>query len=289
MINVDELLALKIPETRQIYTARDTILYALGVGLGHDPMDGDVLPFVYEKNLRALPTMAVVLANPGLWMRDIDTGIDYTKVVHGEQSLRIHRTIAPIGTVVGSTRVVDVVDKGHGRGALVMAERAVRDESTGDALATVGQTLFCRGDGGFGGPSRETTRTRVLPDREPDVVVDLSTRPESALIYRLSGDYNPLHVDPAVAIAAGFLAPIYHGLGTFGLVGHALLKGVCNYDPTRLISISGRFSAPVYPSESIRTEIWCDGGSVIFRALVAARAVVVLNNGLAEIRTTRNG
>jgi acyl dehydratase len=283
VINIAELQSLKFPEIRQTYTARDTILYALGVGLGHNPTDREMLSFVYERYLRALPTMAVVLAHPGPWMRDLAAGIDYSNVVHGEQSVEIHQMVQAAATVVGKMRVVDVIDKGKGRAALVVAEREIWDEATGDQIATINQTYFCRGAGGFGGLPGKGSRPHVLPIREPDIVVELPTRPESALIYRLSGDHNALHVDPDVAINAGFASPIYHGLGTFGVVGHALLKGVCNYDPRQLVSMSARFSAPVYPGELIRTEIWCDTSTVTFRVLALPRAAVVLN-GLAHLR-----
>ena len=126
-------------------------------------------------------------------------------------------------------------------------------------------------------------RSAYLPARAPDMVCDLGTRPEMALIYRLSGDYNPLHAEPAAAEAAGFDRPILHGLGTFGVSGHALLKTMCRYDPARLTSFSGRFSAPVFPGETIRTEMWRDGNLVSFRARVVERDVVAINNGRAEL------
>jgi acyl dehydratase len=147
----------------------------------------------------------------------------------------------------------------------------------------VTQTIFCRGDGGFGGPPRQTPPPHPIPARAPDAVCDLGTRPEMALIYRLSGDYNLLHADPAVARAAGFDRPILHGLGTFGVSGHAVLKTLCGYDPARLISFAGRFSAPVFPGETIRTEMWRDGAVVSFRARVVERDVVAINNGRAEV------
>jgi acyl dehydratase len=123
----------------------------------------------------------------------------------------------------------------------------------------------------------------AIPERAPDAVCDLPTRPETALIYRLSGDPNPLHVDPAVAKAAGFPRPILHGLATFGIAGHAILKRLCDYDPARLSAIAGRFSAPVFPGETIRTEMWRDGTVVSFRARVLERDVIALNNGRAKI------
>ncbi len=162
-----------------------------------------------------------------------------------------------------------MIDKGAGKGALVYTERKITDKASGALIATVTQTTFCRADGGFGGPPRESPPAHKIPERAPDLVCDLGTRPEQALIYRLSADRNPLHVDPEVAKAAGYPRPILHGLGTFGVVGHALLKSVCGYDPTRVRSFAGRFSAPVFPGETIRTEFWRDGDVVSFRALGA--------------------
>ena len=150
-------------------------------------------------------------------------------------------------------------------------------------MPSLTQTTFCRGDGGFGGPERAAPAPHAIPERAPDLVCDLPTRPEMALIYRLSGDVNPLHAEPDFAKAAGFPKPILHGLATFGVAGHALLKSLCGYDPARLTAIAGRFSAPVYPGETIRTEMWRDGNVVSFRARVVERDVIALNNGRAEI------
>jgi acyl dehydratase len=282
-INYEKLLALKIPDAEHTYTDKDTILYALGVGLGQDPLDPKQLDFVYEKNLKALPTYAAMLGYPGFWVRELDTGIDWVRIVNGEQAVVLHQPLKPTGTVLGQSRVVEVIDKGQGKGALVYAERKVTDKASGALIATVTQTTFCRADGGFGGPPREQPPPHPIPERAPDLVCDLPTRPEMALIYRLSADPNPLHADPAVAKAAGFPRPILHGLATFGVAGHALLKSVCGYDPAKLTTIAGRFSAPVFPGETIRTEIWRDGSGVSFRARVLERDVVALNNGRAEI------
>jgi acyl dehydratase len=162
-------------------------------------------------------------------------------------------------------------------------ERAISDKATGESLATIRQTVFCRADGGFSGGTRPSPPVHALPDRAPDLICDLQTRPEMALIYRLSADVNPLHADPAVARAAGFERPILQGLGSFGVAGHAILRSVCEYDPARLRSIAGRFSAPVYPGETIRTEMWRDGDVVSFRARVVERDAVAINNGRAEV------
>lgn len=281
-IDPQKLLALKIPDIEHRYTEKDAILYALGAGLGRDPLDPQQLRFVYEKNLQALPTFALVLGYSAFWLRDLDTGIDFVKVVHGEQSLELHRPLDPRGHVIGRSRIVDVVDKGADKGALVVAERIVVDAADGGKIATLVQTIFCRGDGGFGGSKRETKAPHPVPDRPPDAVCDLPTRPETALIYRLSGDTNPLHSDPEIAARAGFDRPILHGLATFAVAGHAILKTMCNYDPARMRGISGRFSAPVFPGETIRTEMWRDGNVVSYRARVAERDVVAISNGRAE-------
>jgi acyl dehydratase len=266
------------------YRAKDTMLYALGLGYGADPLDRDQLRFVYEEGLKALPTMAVVLAHAGQWSKDPETGINWKLLLHGEQGLVVHKLLPAAGTVIGSTVIEEIVDKGRDKGALIYSRREIRDKETGDLLASLASTSFLRGDGGFGGPSGPTKPVHQLPERAPDMVCDLATLPQAALIYRLSGDYNPLHADPAVAKVGGFERPILHGLCTYGVAGHALLKLVCGYDPAKLKRMDVRFSSPVYPGETIRTEIWREGGGKVgFRSKVVERDVVVLNNGYAEV------
>ena len=279
-----KLLALQIPAVEQSYGPKDCMLYALGLGLGQDPLNADELAFVYEKNLKVLPTFALMQGYSAYWLRHPELGVTWAKVVHGEQGLVLHQPVAPQGSVIGRTRIVDVVDKGPGMGALVYSEREISDKTSGRRLATLTQTTFCRADGGFSGAKRETPPPHVLPERAPDVTCDLPTRPEMALIYRLSGDMNPLHVDPDFAQAAGYPRPILHGLATFGVAGHALLKAVCGYDPARLTAMAGRFSAPVFPGETIRSEFWCDDAVVSFRARVMERDVIAINNGRAEVK-----
>ena len=283
-INYERLINWNIPEVEQRLTKRDTILYALGVGLGADPCDAGQLRFVYEEALQALPTMAVILGYPGPWHAHPDTGITRSHVVHGEQGFRIVNPLPVEGNVVGKTRVTGVVDKGKDRGALVMTECTVREKASGNVLCALTSTTFCRADGGFGGPDGPVRAPHALPDTAPQHVCDLPTLPQAALIYRLSGDTNPLHASPAYAIKAGFKMPILHGRCIFGIAGHAILKSLCGYDPARFIAMEGRFSAPVYPGETIRTELWREGNVVSFRATVPARGVTVLNNGRAEIR-----
>ncbi len=287
-IDPDQLLALAVAPVEQRYEARDCILYALGVGLGADPLDPAALRFVYERDLHVLPTFASVLAYPRDWMTVEATGIDWRKAVHGEQHMRFIRPLPPAATVRGALRIRDVIDKGADKGALLIVEHVLSDAASGVALCTTTQTIFCRGDGGFGGrsqPSAPTMPAPAIPERAPDHVCDLPTRPEAALIYRLSGDRNPLHVDPEAARIAGYPRPILHGLASFGVAGHALLKTLCGDDPARLAAIGGRFSAPVYPGETIRTEMWLSGTDVAFRCRVPARDVTVIGNGSATVAT----
>jgi acyl dehydratase len=282
-LHYENVLNCPIPEVGQHLTKRDTILYALGVGLGADPCDRDQLRFVYEENLQALPTMAIILGYPGPWHTRADTGITRSHVVHGEQGFTIHRPLPVEGAVTGKTRVTGVIDKGKDKGALVMTACEVRDPAAGDLICTLTSTTFCRADGGFGGPTGPAKEPHPVPDTPPHQVCDLPTLPQAALIYRLSGDTNPLHADPAYAAKAGFRMPILHGRCTFSVAGHALLKTCCGYDPARFRSMEGRFSSPVYPGETIRTEMWRDGDVVTFRSTVPARGVTVLNNGRAQV------
>lgn len=284
-INYEKLIRWDIPEVEQRLTRRDTILYALGVGLGADPCDESQLRFVYEEQLRALPTMAIILGYPGPWHAHPELGITRSHVVHGEQGFRIVKPLPVDGDVVGKTRVTGVVDKGRDKGALVMTECTVREKAGGETVCTLASTTFCRADGGFGGPDGPVRPPHRIPDAPPQHVCDLPTLPQAALIYRLSGDANPLHADPAYARKAGYPKPILHGRCTFSIAGHAILKTLCGYDPARFVSMEGRFSAPVYPGETIRTEMWRDGNVVSFRSTIPARGVTVLNNGKAEIVT----
>lgn len=282
-LDPEKLLALQFPEIRQTYGWKDSILYALGVGFGMDPADERQLRFVDETKLKAVPTMANVLAYPGFWMRDLDTGIDWVKVVHGEQAMRLHRPLPPEGQIIGRTRIVDLVDKGPGKGALVYAERVITDATSGEKLATLLQTVFCRGDGGFGGKSDTSRMPHPVPDRAPDLSIEMPTHSQMALIYRLSGDLNPLHADPVIAQKAGYERPILHGLATYGVAGHGLMAALCAYEPERVLALQGRFSAPVFPGETITLEIWREEpGRAAFRARIAARDAVVFNNGLFE-------
>jgi acyl dehydratase len=287
MIDYEKTRAWRSAEVRHAYTAKDSILYALGLGLGADPLDPHQLRFTYEKDLQALPTMAAVLASPGFWLRErSDLGIDFLKLVHGEQSVILHAPLPPAGMLIGRSRVTRIVDKGEGKGAVLHVEKELRDEA-GQLIASTEQVLFLRGDGGFsksGGGDAPAPPLPGTPETAPDLAIDLPTRPEAALLYRLSGDLNPLHADPSVAARAGFARPILHGLATYGMACHGVLKAFCGYDPARLKSLRARLSSPVFPGETLRLEAWrVADDEVAFRARLLEREVVVLTHGRARL------
>lgn len=227
----------------------------------------------------ALPSLATVLAVTRTPLADPAYGADYRRAVHGEIALTLHRPLPVEGKLEGRGRIAGIVDKGPGRGALVYAERTL--STAGEGIATIASTTFLRGDGGFGGPSGPVRAPHELPSSPPARFVDLPTRPEQALYYRFNGDENPLHADPAAAAHAGFPRPILHGLCTFGVVCHAVVRTLCGYDPARLRALEARFSAPVFPGETIRTELWDDGS---FRARVVEREAIVVTNGRAVVQ-----
>lgn len=259
------------------YGDRETMLYAIGIGMGRDPYDENELPYVFEKGeLKTVPTLATVLTRVPLLK---DCGYDYTKVVHGEQRLTLHRPLPPQGELITDACVTEAYDKGQGRGAVIYTEIKVRSAANNEPMYTLASTTFARGDGGFGGPSGSGPEPHRIPERKPDLSLPLETRKDQALLYRLSGDRNPLHADPDLAKRAGFPVPILHGLCTYGTACRAVLQAVCSYDHKRIIGFDVRFSAPVYPGESIVTDMWVDGRIVSFRSRVPERDVVVINNG----------
>jgi len=284
-IDHDSLMTFDIPEVRQSYGAHDVALFGLSVGMGQDPLDLRELAYAggLTDDRRAMPAMANVLGHPGFWLDDPATGVDAARVLHGEQAMVLHADLPPEGEVVAKTRVTGIVDKGAGRGALLYSEKAIRDAATGAPLATCRATTVLRGDGGFGGPAGPVREAHRLPDTAPAHVFDTPTRPEQALLYRWNGDPNPLHLDPRAALGAGFERPILHGLCTFGCAAHALLAVLCDYDASRFGAMKGRFTAFVYPGETLRTEIWTDGS---FRTRVVERDTIAIGNGLFRHRGT---
>lgn len=288
-IDPGRLLERRFAPIAHAYEHRYTQLYALGVGLGADPLDAGQLRYVYEgadgESLDALPTMANVLAYPGFWAREADTGIDWRRLVHAEQQIVLHAPLPARGRVVGHNRVTALWDKGAGKGALMQQQREVRDAASEALLVTVTQLTLLRGNGGFGGGGSDGTAPapHPIPQRSPDAVCDLPTLPQAALIYRLSGDLNPLHADPAVARAAGFERPILHGMATMGVAAHAVLRTLLDYDATRFAAMRVRFTAPALPGDTLRTELWVDGKVVSLRTTALERGVVVLSNARVDL------
>jgi acyl dehydratase len=282
-IDRDHLMGFDIPEVRQTYGAREVAQYALSVGMGQDPMDMAQLAYVggLQDDVRVMPAIANVLGHPGFWLSDPATGVDALRLVHGEQGMTIHASIPAEGTITAKTRVTGLIDKGEGRGALLYSEKEIRNAQDGTLLATCRGTTFLRGDGGYGGASDTPKSVHHLPETAPDHVFEAQVRPEQALLYRWNGDTNPLHLDPRVASGAGFERPILHGLCTFGCAAHALLAVLCDYDADRFGAMDGRFTAHVFPGETLRTEIWDDGS---FRTSVTERDKIAIGNGRFRFR-----
>jgi acyl dehydratase len=280
-LDAERLRSLSFPERTFAYDETRTMLYGLGAGMGLSPLDSRELPFVTEKGIKALPTMATVIAWDDGWLRL--TGIEAGRAVHGEQRVTLHKPIAPQGTVSSTLRILDVFDKGAGGGAVLYVRSDLTDVSDGQPLATLHSTVFARGYGGFGGPTGNPPPLANVPDRPCDELEDCTTLPCQALLFRLLGDRNPLHSDPDFARAAGYDRPILHGLCTYAIAAKAILTTLCEYDPSRLKHIEGRFTAPVYPGETIRTEIWRTPEGAAFRALAAGRDSVIVDRGRAVL------
>jgi acyl dehydratase len=277
------------------YTEKDVMLYALGIGLGADPMDERELAFVYEKSLKVAPSAATILSAAGRrwddWLgptpkvppgRRLSTP-NMKMLVHGEQKLELHRPLPPSGTFTAHTRITGAFDKGPGKGAVTYNE-TVWTDAAGDKVVTLTSSLFYRGDGGFGGPSEGAPEPHPTPARAPDKTVEITTRPDQALLYRLNGDLNPLHCDPTFAREAGFPRPILHGLSTYGISCRAMLQTWCDHDPNRIVSHQLRFSSPVFPGETIAFDMWREADGVAFEARIPERGATVIKNGWTVLR-----
>ena len=290
MIDYRKLIAWRFPVVEQSYDTDDTMLYALSLGFGEDPTDANQLKFVTESlegTPVVVPTMAVVLGFPGSWMADPGTGMDFSKSVHGEEELVLHRPLPPVATVEAHHRVVSIVDKGPGRGALVAYDKVLYDKATGGKLATVTHTTFARNDGGFSAADGLTDPAPAPrpgpPLSPPERVATFRTLPQQGLLYRLCADRNPLHALPDAARAAGYPRPILHGLCTYGIACRAVMASWCDHRPERLRSLFARFSSPVYPGETLRVEMYGDASEVLFRVVAVERDQIVLDAGRAGI------
>jgi len=274
-LNADYILSLRMEPNETVITDRDVIFYALSIGLGRDPMDAWDLRYVFEANLKVFPTMPIVVGHPGNWMTDPATGITRTMVVHGAQRMSTFRELPIGGTVITTNRVTNIWDKGD-KGAVMDLVRETSDKVTGELIARSESSVFCRADGGFGGPQGESYRFLPVPDRAADRSIEMPTDPNMALVYRLNNDRNPLHADPSFAAKAGFSRPILHGLATYGVAAVAIAKAV----PEKTIrSIEARFSKPVLPGETVVVDMWDKDDGIAFRARVGEK--VVLDRGQA--------
>ncbi|MES2289144.1 MAG: MaoC/PaaZ C-terminal domain-containing protein [Pseudomonadota bacterium] len=275
-LNAPHILAKAFEPIESLVTDRDAMFYALSIGLGRDPMDPHDLRYVYEKNLKVFPTMPIVIGHPGNWMADPATGITRTMVVHGAQRLSTYRELPVGGTVVSTNKVVAIWDKGE-KGAVMDLRRETFDKTSGDLIARSDSSVFCRADGGFGGPVGESYSFAAVPERDPDRTVNVPTQANMALFYRLNNDRNPLHAEPAFASRAGFSRPILHGLATYGVAAVAVAR---EFPEKTLTGFEARFSKPVLPGETVTMDIWEEAGGIAFRARVADK--VVLDRGRAE-------
>tara|TARA_B100000953_G_scaffold299180_1_gene298362 strand:+ start:1057 stop:1911 length:855 start_codon:yes stop_codon:yes gene_type:complete len=262
------------------WDSKDCLLYSLGVGAGAGDPTGFELEFTTENTnevtQKALPTMCVVLGATGRGGPLSHLGeVDYSKMVHGEQEVILHKPLPTSATVRSTSKISNIYDKG--KAALVILETTAIDTADGEQMFTNVSRLFFRGEGGWGG-DRGPAEKFEFPDRNADHVISYPTRPDQALLYRLNGDRNPLHSDPSFAALGGFPKPILHGLCTYGFTGRALLHAVCDSDPVRFRAMEGRFSSPVMPGEVLEIHIWVDGQQVKFKTFASDR--VVLDNGL---------
>jgi acyl dehydratase len=277
------------------YGDKDVMLYALGIGLGQDPLNETELAFVYERELKVVPTAATVLAaaagRPAHRGDEVEqkpghrpSQINYLMVVHGEQRVELHKPLPTSGTFTAQGRTIGCFDKGKDKGAVIVNETIWTDEA-GEKVVTLTGSTFARGDGGFGGPSEAQPEPHEIPSRKADLSVDIATREDQALLYRLNGDRNPLHSDPESAKRSGFPRPILHGLCTYGITCRAVLQAITGCDPDQILSHQARFSAPVFPGDTITVDLWTDGPVISFEARVAARNATVIKNGKTVLRS----
>lgn len=280
-MNYEKLKQFVLPEIHQTIDARDAIIYALSVCAGNYPSDTVASDFLVDtRGPKVLPSFCVDLGHPGFWLADPKTTVDATKIVHAEEAFKVFQALPNHGDVIGHTRIVDIVDKGSAKGALLYLQKDIKDAATGTLLASVERTVMLRGDGGFDGPSGEARQAPELPSGTPDIIHHVDISAQQAFLYRLNGDPNPLHIDNATAEKAGFPRPILHGLCTFGIASTVAFLKLCEGDLSRFHGFKGRFTAPVYPGENLRIEVWHTGD---VRVVAEDRDIPVLTHGFADI------
>ena len=276
-LEYESLLASAVEDQPVSYTDRDVMLYALGVGFCASPADSKELPYTFESPaLKTVPTFASVLP-PREFLAD--SGWNAARVLLAGLRLELYRPLPASAELLVNRRVVDIHDKGPDHGTIITVQSEVRLAKDDAALCTLGSTVIARGDGGIGGPRSAPPEGHKLPARDPDLSCTSATRRDQALLFRLSGDRNPLHADPEAARKAGFPRPLLHGGCTYGIACRAILNTICDYDHTLITAFDARFSAPVYPGDTLTTDMWQDRNIVSFRCSVKARNSIVLSNG----------
>ncbi|MDW6023387.1 MaoC/PaaZ C-terminal domain-containing protein [Mesorhizobium sp. BAC0120] len=271
------LLGREFPARHLDYSDRDTLLYALSLGAGLS----DDLSLVHEDGQRVVPTFGQILAFDDSWMAG--AGVDLAKVVHGGLDVHFDIPMAASGSVKVQDKIIGLTDKGEGKAGIILQESGLFQ--AGRRVLTFRSSLFVRGGGGFGGSAGEQLEFESLPEREADEIVEVSTRRDQALLFRLLGDRNPLHAIPDVARAAGFERPILHGAATFGIACLTVLQRFCAGDPGRLSRIAARFSGPLYPGETILFSFWRTDTGVAFSGRTRERSSPLLDGGRADIRS----
>ncbi|MFC3172799.1 MaoC/PaaZ C-terminal domain-containing protein [Novosphingobium bradum] len=278
----DDLISNRLEDWSYTYGDKDVLLYNLGIGMGRAEREEE-LPFVFEEpELKVVPSFAALIAQQGARVIG-GAGITVARILHGEERLALYRPLPSAGEVRLNSWISEIVDKGPEKGALITVSSEGRMAGEDSAAFRVDHLIFARADGGCGGPAKSTFVPHQLPEREPDMVYEARTRTDDALLYRLNGDRNPLHAHPAAAKRGGFDRPILHGMCTYGISCRSVLDAVCGLDPTRMKSFDARFTSPIFPGETLHTDIWIDGDIVSFRSRVAARGIVALNNGRCQI------
>jgi acyl dehydratase len=277
----EDMIGRRLEDWELSYTDNQVLLYNLSIGMGREDVEAE-LPYVFEQPaLQCTPSFAALLAQGGSRVMG-GTGLKIARILHGEERLVLHRPLPPSGRILSTSWISELTDKGE-KGAVITVSTEGRLAEESDPLYRVDHVIFARGDGGFGGASQSSFVPHVVPDRRPDLVHVTQTRTDDALVYRLNGDRNPLHAHPDAARKGGFDRPILHGMCSYGMACRAVLASVCDYDVSRFKSFDARFTSPVFPGETIHTDIWVDGTTVSFRSRVEARGITSLNNGRCDI------
>lgn len=284
-IDLDKVVGAELPPGRHSWSEADVVLYHLGLGAGADPMAEGELEYVLEDRLKVLPSFGVILPFDVLGgLAGLDGfDVNLTLLLHGEQELELPGPLPTAGEVTTTARVEHVYDKG--KGALVIVETTSATDA-GEVLCVNRFSSFLRGEGGFGGDSGPAL-VDPRPERDPDLVVERPTLPQQALLYRQSGDRNPLHADPAYAARGGFDRPILHGLCSYGIAAKAVVDEVLGGDVGAVAGYRARFAGVVFPGETLVERIWQEGEEIVFEVMTKERETPVLSNAVISVRSDK--